>query len=397
MKITKTNYIKWVKDIKQLIAASKSKAALSVNEQLLQMYWQLGHMIIAQQQIHKWGDAVIEQLSIDLQNAFPDMKGFSRANLFNCKKWCLFYSNQLVQQPVGQLPTSSKNTKNIKVQQAVGQLPTSSKSTKNIKVQQAVGQLQVSFTIQKKYKSIFQIPWGHNIAIIEKTSNITEALFYVEQTIQSNWSRSLLVNQIEMQLHKRKGSAVTNFKTTLSTKQANAAVAVFKDPYIFDFLSVQKLKDERDLENQLTNHITKFLLELGKGFAFVGKQYHIEVSKKDYYIDLLFYHLHLRCYVVIELKTGSLLPEHVGKLNFYLSAIDDLVANKKNDNPTIGIVLCKEKDNVTAEYALRGFSKPLGVAQYDFVKSIPVKYQADLPSIKELEKELKKYHVNTSK
>lgn len=375
MKIAKTNYIKWVKDIKQLIATSKSKVALSVNEQLLHMYWQLGHMIIAQQQTHKWGDAVIEELSTDLQKAFPDMKGFSRANLFSCKKWCLFYGNQKVQQPVGQLESTTKNSKNVIVQQAVGQL-------------------EKTFAINKKYKSIFQIPWGHNIAIIEKTKSVTEALFYVNQTIQNNWSRSLLVNQIEMQLHKRKGYAVTNFKNTLSTKQANAAVAVFKDPYIFDFLSVQKLKYERDLENQLTNHITKFLLELGKGFAFVGKQYHIEVSKKDYFIDLLFYHLHLRCYVVIELKTGALLPEHIGKLNFYLSAVDDLVANKKNDNSTIGIVLCKEKDNITAEYALRGFSKPLGVAQYNFVKSIPAKLQSELPSIKELEKELKKYHVN---
>jgi predicted nuclease of restriction endonuclease-like (RecB) superfamily len=269
------------------------------------MYWQLGHMIITKQQTHKWGDAVIDELSADLQKAFPDMKGFSRANLFNCKKWCLFYGNKKVQQPVGQL--------------------------------------QNTLSISKKNKIIFQIPWGHNIAIIEKTSNIVEALFYVNQTIQNNWSRNLLLNQIELQLHKRKGFAVNNFKTTLSTKQANAAVEVFKDPYIFDFLSIQKLKDERDLEGQLINHITNFLLELGKGFAFVGKQYHLQVAKKDYYIDLLFYHLHLRCYVVIELKIGALLPEHIGKLNFYLSAVDDLIANKKTIMPLLALFFAKKK------------------------------------------------------
>ena len=378
MKISLT-YKHWLKEIKDIVALAKSKAALSVNEHLLLMYWQLGQMIVQKQKQHLWGDAVIEQLSLDLQKAFPEMKGFSRTNLFNCKKIFLFYSNTIVQPAVGQL----KNAKNTKVQPAVGQL----KNAKNTKVQPAAGQLKN--TISKALKLIVQIPWSHNIVIIEKTNSHTEALFYINQTIENNWTKNLLLNQLALDLYKRKGKAITNFSKVMPAKLSNSAMQVLKDPYVFDFLSVQKIVSEKNLEDQLINHITKFLLELGKGFAFVGKQYHVEVSKKDYYIDLLFYHLHLRCYVVIELKMGEFKPEYAGKLSFYLSAIDDLVANKKNDNATIGIILCKEKDNVTAEYAVRGFTKPIGIAQYDFIKSIPKNLKSDLPSIAQLEKELK--------
>ncbi len=378
-------YKHWLKEIKDIVALAKSKAALSVNEHLLLMYWQLGQMIVEKQKQHLWGDAVIEQLSSDLQKAFPEMKGFSRTNLFNCKKLFLFYSNTKVQQPVGLLENSKKG--NItKVQPVVGQLKYS-KNNKITKVQPVVGQLKI--TIPRALKLITQIPWSHNIVIIEKTSSLAEAMFYINQTIENNWSKNLLLNQLALDLYKRKGKAITNFTKVMPAKLSSNAMQVLKDPYIFDFLSVQKIVSEKNLEDQLINHITKFLLELGKGFAFVGKQYHVEVSKKDYYIDLLFYHLHLRCYVVIELKMGEFKPEYTGKLSFYLSAIDDLVANKKNDNATIGIILCKEKDNVTAEYAVRGLTKPIGIAQYDFIKSIPKNLKSDLPSIAQLEKELK--------
>ncbi len=378
-------YKHWLKEIKDIVALAKSKAALSVNEHLLLMYWQLGQMIVEKQKQHLWGDAVIEQLSSDLQKAFPEMKGFSRTNLFNCKKIFLFYSNTKVQQPVGLLENSKKG--NItKVQPVVGQLKYS-KNNKITKVQPVVGQLKI--TIPRALKLITQIPWSHNIVIIEKTSSLAEAMFYINQTIENNWSKNLLLNQLALDLYKRKGKAITNFTKVMPAKLSSNAMQVLKDPYIFDFLSVQKIVSEKNLEDQLINHITKFLLELGKGFAFVGKQYHVEVSKKDYYIDLLFYHLHLRCYVVIELKMGEFKPEYTGKLSFYLSAIDDLVANKKNDNATIGIILCKEKDNVTAEYAVRGLTKPIGIAQYDFIKSIPKNLKSDLPSIAQLEKELK--------
>jgi predicted nuclease of restriction endonuclease-like (RecB) superfamily len=348
MKLT-APYKIWLKEIKDIVSFAKSKAALSVNEYLLLMYWQLGEMIVQKQKQHLWGDAVIEQLSADLQKAFPEMKGFSRTNLFNRKKLFLFYTNT--------------------------------------KVQPAVGQLK--FTTPKALKLITQIPWSHNIIVIEKTNSLDEALFYVAQTIENNWSRNLLLNQLALNLYKRQGKAITNFTKALPAKQSSIAMQTLKDPYIFDFLSIQKIVSEKNLEDQLINHITKFLLELGKGFAFVGKQYHVEVSKKDYYIDLLFYHLHLRCYVVIELKSGEFKPEYAGKLSFYLSAIDDLVANKTNDNATIGIILCKEKDNVTAEYAVRGLTKPIGIAQYDFIKSIPKNLKSELPTIAQLEKELK--------
>ena len=214
----------------------------------------------------------------------------------------------------------------------------------------------------KVLKLIIQIPWGSNIVIIEKTNSVNEALFYISQTIKNNWSRNLLLNQLALDLYKRQGKAITNFTKVLPAKLSISAMQVLKDPYIFDFIAIQKIVTEKNLEDQLINQITKFLIELGKGFAFVGKQYHIEISKKDYYIDLLFYHLHLRCYVVIELKMGDFKPEYAGKLSFYLSAVDDIVANKNNDNATIGIILCKEKDNVTAEYAVRGLTKPIGIA-----------------------------------
>lgn len=360
-------YKAWLKEIKDIVSSAKSKAALSVNEYLLLMYWQLGQMIVQKQKQHLWGDAVIEQLSYDLQKAFPDMKGFSRTNLFNCKKLFLFYSNTKVQQPVGQLAVNKKNT--------------------ITKVQQPVGLLKVS--TNSALKLITKIPWGSNIVIIEKTDSLQEAFFYLSQTVENNWTRNILLNQLSLNLYKRQGKAITNFAKALPVKQSSVALQVLKDPYIFDFLSIEKIVSEKNLEDQLINHITKFLLELGKGFAFVGKQYHVEVSKKDYYIDLLFYHLHLRCYVVIELKTGEFKPEYAGKLSFYLSAVDDLVANKINDKATIGIILCKEKDNVTAEYAVRGLTKPIGIAQYDFIKSIPKNIKASLPSIAQLEKELK--------
>jgi predicted nuclease of restriction endonuclease-like (RecB) superfamily len=357
----------WLKEIKDIVSFAKAKAALSVNEHLLLMYWQLGQMIVQKQKQHLWGDAVIEQLSADLQKAFPEMKGFSRTNLFNCKKLFLFYTDTKVQQPVGQLASSKKSIISI--------------------VQPAVGQLK--FTTSKALKLITQIPWSHNVVIIEKSNSLHEALFYIAETIQNNWTKNVLLNQLALNLYKRQGKAITNFTKALPAKQSSIAIQTLKDPYVFDFLSIQKIVSEKNLEDQLINHITKFLLELGKGFAFVGKQYHVEVSKKDYYIDLLFYHLHLRCYVVIELKSGEFKPEYAGKLSFYLSAIDDLVANKNKDNATIGIILCKEKDSVTAEYALRGLTKPIGVAKYDFIKSIPKNLKSDLPTIAQLEKELK--------
>jgi len=265
------------------------------------------------------------------------MKGFSRANIFNIRQWYLYYS-------------------------ATGE-----------KVQQLVRQL----------------PWGHNLVIIHKIKDPTEAVFYLTETVRNNWSRNVLIHQIESGLYSRKGKVLHNFEATLPAPQSDLARQTLKDPYVFDFLSLGEEAQEREIEKELTKHITKFLLELGAGFSFVGSQYPLEISGNDYYIDLLFYHLKLRCFVIIELKAGEFKPEYAGKLNFYLSAVDKTL-KQEGDKPSIGIILCKTRDKVIAEYALKDMSKPMGVSEYKIVRAIPKKLKTSLPTIDELEKELSK-------
>lgn len=235
-----------------------------------------------------------------------------------------------------------------------------------------------------------QITWYHNIAIFEKIKETEERKWYIHKTIEHGWSRDILVLQIETHLYHRQGKGESNFSQTLPSPQSDLARQTLKDPYIFDFLMLEENAAERDIEKQLTYHITQFLLELGAGFAFVGRQYHLEISGKDYYIDLLFYHLKLRCYILIDLKAKEFKPEHAGKLNFYLSAVDDLLKGG-NDNPSIGIILCRTKDKVLAEYALRDINKPIGVSAYQLTKAIPEELKSSLPSIEELELELAEY------
>jgi len=237
---------------------------------------------------------------------------------------------------------------------------------------------------EKVQRLVAQIPWGHNILIISKSQNINEAIFYLNEILENNWSRDILDLQIESDLFKRKGNAVTNFSHSLPQPNSDLANQTLKDPYLFDFLTLKKDADEKNIEEQLTKHITRFLLELGKGFAFIGRQYHLEIGKKDYYIDLLFYHTKLRCYVVIELKAKEFKAEYAGKLNFYLSAVDDILKSKE-DNPTIGILLCKERNKIEAEYALRGMSQPIGVAEFKLSKAIPKEIKSELPTIEEIE------------
>jgi predicted nuclease of restriction endonuclease-like (RecB) superfamily len=233
-----------------------------------------------------------------------------------------------------------------------------------------------------------QIPWGHNILIFSKSKDLKEAQFYLQETIKNTWSRDSLGLQIKSNLYARQGKAVTNFKQTLPEPMSDLAEQTLKDPYVFDFLNLETKAKERDIENQLVAHVTKFLLELGKGFAFVGQQYHVEVADNDYYIDLLFYHIHLKCYVVIELKNTKFIPEYAGKLNFYLSAIDSLL-KQNDDKPTIGILLCRDKNNIEAEYALRDINKPIGVSEFQFTEILPDEIKSSLPTIEEIENELK--------
>lgn len=326
------DYAKWLDNLKLRIRTTQIKAALSANSELIKLYWDIGKDIFEKQELKSWGNSIVENLSKDLKSEFPNMKGFSRRNLFYMKKFYTFYKSDFK------------------------------------KVQQLVA----------------QIPWGHNILIISKSTSINEAIFYLKETLENNWSRDILDMQINSDLYKRKGNAITNFSQSLPQPDSDLAKQTIKDPYLFDFLTLKKDADEKSIEDQLTKHITHFLLELGKGFAFIGRQFHLEIGKKDYYIDLLFYHTKLRCYVVVELKAKEFKAEYAGKLNFYLSAIDETIKSKE-DNPTIGILLCKERNKIEAEYALRGMSQPIGVAEFKLSKNIPKDIKSELPTIEEIE------------
>lgn len=369
-----SNYKKWLSELKIKIRSVQVKAAIAVNSQLIAFYWELGKMISEKENV--WGSKLIDQVAADLKREFPDMKGLSNSNLKYCKRFFNFYAPSLVQQPVALIG-----------QQAVDQLH--KKSRKPTKGQQVVAQYNPQVGDETIQQLVGQIPWGHNILIFSKAKKIQGAYFYICQTIENNWSRDVLALQIKTNLYKRQGKAISNFKNTLPQPTSDLAQQTLKDPYIFDFMLLSKPYHEKDIENQLINHITKFLLELGKGFAFIGRQYHLEIAKNDYYIDLLFYHTHLKCYVVIEIKNTAFVPEYAGKLNFYLSAIDSLV-KQKDDKPTIGILLCRGKNNIEAEFALRDIKKPMGVSEFKFTEILPNKLKSSLPTVEEIEKELKK-------
>ena len=344
--IKTSEYRDWLKEIKQRVRQAQAKAAVQVNTALLTFYWELGADIVERQKAAKWGSGFLKQLSTDLMSEFPDMKGFSLRNIKYIRQWHLFYSKSL----------TDCDTDCV----AIGQQP--------------VAQL-------------VQIPWSHNLIIISKCKDVTEALYYANKTTEHNWSRNVLTHQIESGLYQREGKAITNFTETLPSQQSDLAKQLIKDPYCFDFLTLTEDYNERELEKALTDHITKFLLELGAGFAFVGRQKNLQVGERDFFIDLLFYHTKLHCYVVIELKTGDFEPEHAGKLNFYMKAVDEQLREKKDEH-TIGILLCKSRDRVVVEYALSDIHKPMGVSEYKLTRSLPDNLKPSLPSIEELEDEL---------
>ncbi len=351
------DYLQWLNTVKAEIRQTQIKAALAANATLIDFYFSLGKMISEKDAI--WGSKLLPQLSADLKSEFPEMKGFSVTNLKYCRFFYQFYT--IGQQPVDQLqPADSKEI-----------------TDSSIISQQGVD----------------QIPWGHNIQIFTNSQNIEEAHFYIQQTIENGWSRDVLALQIKSNLFHRKGQSVTNFQATLPESQSDLAQQSIKDPYTFDFLTMTKPYNERDVEQQLIEHISKFLLELGKGFAFVGRQYHLEVDGSDYYIDLLFYHTKLKCYVVIELKNTKFMPEYAGKLNFYLSAVDSLI-KEEDDNPTIGILLCRHKKKIETEFALRNISKPMGVSEFTLTEALPDNLKGKMPTIEELEFELEKHKTD---
>jgi len=330
------NYISFINEIKQKIKQAQIKAAIKVNEELLKLYWDIAKEIVKRQQEAKWGDGIIEKISNDLKKEFPNLKGFSVRNLKYMKQWYLFYEKR----------------------------------------QQAVAQ-------------IFQIPWEHNIAIITKCKNIDEALFYVKKTIENGYSRAVLVHQIESDLYSRNKKSLNNFDKHLPSIQSDLAKEITKDPYCFDFLTLSETYNEKELEDALMENLTKFLLELGSGFAFVGRQFKLEIEGDEFFIDLLFYHIKLKCYVVIELKTTKFKPEYTRKLNFYITAVNNILKDK-NDNPTIGLLICKSKNNTVVEYALNNINSPMGISEYKLSKDLPNRLKNALPSIEEIEEELQK-------
>jgi predicted nuclease of restriction endonuclease-like (RecB) superfamily len=329
------NYKAFIQDIKQRIQTAQIKAAVAVNQELLRLYWDLAERIVSKQQESAWGDGFLLQMSRDLQSEFPDMKGFSLRNLKYMRQWYQFWLSANL-----------------------------------------IGQQLVA-----------QIPWGHNLVIISKIKNTDEAIFYVQKIIQNNWSRVVLTHQIESDLYQRAGKAINNFQATLPALDSDLASQTLKDPYNFDFLMLREQHDEQELENALIEHITKFLLELGAGFSYLGRQYRLEVAGDEFFMDLLFYHVRLHCYVVIELKTVKFRPEFAGKLNFYISAVDRILKTKQ-DNPSIGILICKSKNDTVVEYTLQDVHKPIGVSEYTITKHLPDEFKSSLPSIEEIEAEL---------
>ena len=319
-----------LQDLKERIQNAQLKAAVAVNRELILLYWDLGARIIAQQSEEGWGTKVIDRLAGDLHSAFPSMKGLS---------------------------------------------------ARNLKYMRAFAQAWPDLSIVQA--ALAQLPWYHNIALIEKLENPDERLWYARQAIQTGWSRNVLVHEIETQLYARQGKALTNFSRTLPPPQSELAQQLIKDPYDFDFLMLGPDMLERDLERALIDHLRDLILELGKGFAFVGSQYHLEVADQDYYLDLVFYDLRLRCFVVFDLKIEEFKPEFAGKMNFYLSAVDDLLRHHE-DQPSIGMILCKERNEIVVEYALRDTTKPMGVAQYRLTTALPDQFKNELPSAHDL-------------
>ncbi len=331
---TPAGYADWLADLKTRIHSAQQRATLAVNRELVLLYWQIGRDILARQAEEGWGAKVIERLAHDLRTAFPEMKGFSRANLMYMRAFAEAWPDAEI------------------VQQAVGQLP-----------------------------------WGHNLVLLSRLKDAQQRLAYAQSAITHGWSRNVLNIHIETQLLERTGKAVTNFDVSLPKPQSDLARESLKDPYRLDFLGLSKEAGEREIENALVKHVTEFLLELGAGFAFVGRQVLLNVGGDEFFIDLLFYHLKLRCYVVIELKGGKFKPEHLGQLGFYLTTVDRQVKSE-HDKPTIGLLLCKSKNKVVAEYALGDKTQPMGIAEYKLLESLPEELQSNLPSIEQIEREL---------
>ncbi len=332
--ILPTDYADWLTSLKKQIAGARQRAVLSANEEQIRLYHRIGTEILERQQRDGWGAKVIDRVAADLQAEFPDMKGLSSRNL----KYMKYFAEHCPDLKIGQ-------------------------------------------------QSAAQLPWFHLVILFTQVSGSVERAWYAAEAIAHSWPRVTLEMQIKSKLYLRQGAAITNFDQRLTPPHADLATQILKDPYHFDFLGLGDEAHERDIENALIRHITRFLLELGAGFAFIGRQFRLEVGGDEFFIDLLFYHTRLKCYVVVELKATAFKPEHAGQLNFYLAAVDAQM-KAPDDKPTIGLLLCRTKNRLVAEYALSGIEKPMGVAEYELVRALPKPLDTNLPSIEEIEAEL---------
>ena len=342
-------------DIKQRIGQAQTRAILAVNQALLVLYWDIGELIHARQKQQGWGAAVIPRLAKDLHNELPEEKGFSERNIKLMVQFYREYPALFADTSIGQPVVAQLNETTTPA---------------------ALGQPAVA-----------QIPWAHNILLMQKVKDVEVRQWYAAATLSNGWSRNILLMQIETAAHARQGKTTSNFALRLPPPQSDLVQQTLKDPYLFDFLTLTEPFHERELETGLIRHLEKFLLELGQGFAFVGRQHHMEIGEQDFYIDLLFYHLRLRCFVVIELKRGAFKPEYAGKMNFYCSVVDDVLRHAQ-DAPTIGLILCQQQNEVIAEYALRGVDKPIGVSTFELTRALPAELASKLPSIEQIEREL---------
>ncbi len=354
-----------LRDIKSRIQGGQARATLAANRELLLLYWDIGRLIVARQDQEGWGAAVIPRLARDLASELPGVKGFSERNL---KRMIRFfreyptlgtvYSLPVIPQPVALTAASPK------VPQAVAQIASVPSS-----------------------ETLLALPWGHHFALIERVKAPEVRRWYIERAVVEGWSRNILAAMIKSAAHERQGAAVTNFAETLPSPQSDLAHEALRDPYVFDFLTLEVPFRERELEAHLLAHLERFLLELGVGFAFVGRQHRLTLSGDDFYLDLLFYHLKLRCFVVVDLKAGPFQAEYAGKMNFYLNLVDEVLRHP-DDQPSIGLILCQDKKRLLAEYALRGLDKPIGVSEYELTRALPKQFESALPTIEAIEAEL---------
>ena len=360
------DYIRLLSQVKQRVRLAQQRAVYAANDEMLRMYWDIGHLLSEAQKQIGWGNGALKRLSADMHNDYPVIKGFS---VRNCQCMIQFYNeyNQELTLPKDDLPNTQSpiaQLEETKTQSSIAQLP------------------KYNFTLP-----VLHLPWGHNIVLIQRVKDIKARYWYMVQSITNHWTQDYLIDAIKQDYYKRHGALANNFDVALPQPEAEEVKSMLKDPYLFDMLTFKDKFDERDIELGLVKEVEKFLLEMGTGFAFMGRQYHLEVSGDDYYIDLLMYNTFMHRYMVIELKNTEFMPEYIGKLNFYCSAVDDTLC-REGDNKTIGLLLCRTKDKIKAEYALRDINKPIGVSDYELGNLLPKDIRSSLPSIEDIERDL---------